>query len=71
MRFTVTFSDRYADRNVDGMLGTDFISLGEVYQAQDSRVLVLRPFPKMYEVAKSTLEELREVGALTFVEEFL
>jgi hypothetical protein len=71
VRFTVTFNDRYADRNVDGMLRTNFIGLGEVYQGQDARVVVLRPFPKMYDATKSTLEELREVGALSFVEEFL
>jgi hypothetical protein len=53
------------------MLRTDFLGLGQVYRADNPCVLVLRPFPHMYDVARATLEELQEVGALTFVEEFL
>jgi len=71
VRFTVTFIAQRAEEDVAGMLRSDFIGLGKVYQASDPRVLVLRPFSNMYDVARETLEELREVGALTFVEEFL
>jgi hypothetical protein len=71
VRFTVTFCDQHALDNVERMLNSDFIGLGKTYGLGNPRALVLRPFQDMYETARVTLEELRDHGALTFVEEFI
>jgi hypothetical protein len=69
VRYTVTFTDEHAAKNMEGMLESNFIGLGQTYRVNE-RVLILRPFPGVAD-ARETLEELRSVGALTFVEEFL
>jgi hypothetical protein len=65
------FSGPHADSTFKGMLDTDFVGLGSVYQADDPGELLVRPFPGKYDALRETLEELRGAGALTFFEEFL
>jgi hypothetical protein len=69
-RFVITFQDQHARDNVDGMLESNFIGLGETYRGKDSKVLYLHPFPHITDaVLKETLDELKAVGALTYTEE--
>ena len=66
----MTFCDRHAAKNVHGMLSTDFMGLGKTYRIDDPNVVVLRPFRDRYETAIATLEEMKERGILTFVQQF-
>ena len=71
VRYTVTFTGEHALKDVETMLTSNFIGLGKTYRVSE-RVLILRPFPDVsLSDARETLEELRGVGALTFVEDFL
>ena len=70
VRFTITFSDDFPLERVDGMLESDFMGIGKTYRANHPRVVILKPFRDAYEVALATLNELKEHGALTFVQHF-
>jgi hypothetical protein len=66
-KFIVTFRDQ---EDADGMLRSDFIGLGKAHSGKDLKVVVLHPFPHVSDAdLKETLEELRSVGALTYVED--
>jgi hypothetical protein len=65
----VTFTDRFGDDMIDGLLESDFIGMGTVYRRDERRVLFVRPNMNAYQILIEQLTAWKEDGLLTFVEE--
>jgi hypothetical protein len=66
----VTFKDQVPPELVAEMLTTGFVGLCKSVQAgAGPRILVLRPTKGEYAAVKAQLEELKNEGGLTYVEQ--
>jgi hypothetical protein len=69
--FTVTFANHFDMDTVDSLLKSGFISSGDAHRLDNPRVVRLRIYQQKYLETKVLLDELRDRGDLTYVEERL
>jgi hypothetical protein len=70
IRFTITFTDQLEMELLDSFVENGFLGYGDVCRLDSPRVMCLRPYrSSQYLAVKSTLDELRDGGALTYVED--
>jgi hypothetical protein len=67
--FEVTFTDQFSTQMLDDFFATGFLRAGEVRRTTNPRVMRLHMFRQEYLATKSFLDELRDGGGLTYIEE--